>query len=116
MKIEQLGDIVAQWAESQPSVTRAYIYGSRVRGSHREDSDLDVAIEIQPLPGDSSAFATWISEAFELCQSLASMLPVPVGLEWYGGKHGTPTIHRGLTAGSVVVYERAARPCAQPGR
>lgn len=108
MGIEQLGEIVAKWAASQPRVIRAYLYGSRVRGSHREDSDLDVAIEIEPLPGDSSAFATWISEASDLRQSLAPLLPVPVDLEWYGSDHETPTIHHGITAGSLLVYERAA--------
>ena len=82
MEIEQLRALVAQWAASQPIVTRAHLYGSRVRGSHREDSDLDVAIEITPLPGDSSAFATWIAEASRLALSLAPLLPLPVDLEW----------------------------------
>jgi predicted nucleotidyltransferase len=108
VEIEQLRALVAQWAASQPIVTCAHIYGSRVRGSHREDSDLDVAIEIAPLPGDSSALATWISEASHLAGSLARLLPVPIDLEWYGGEFETPTVHRGLAAGSLVAYERAA--------
>ena len=108
MEIDEMAEIVAKWAASQPMVTRAYLYGSRVHGTLQDDSDLDIAIEIQPLPGDSSAFATWISEASALRRSLAPLLPMSADLEWYGGADATPTIERGLVAGSRLVYERAA--------
>jgi predicted nucleotidyltransferase len=107
MGLVELGSIVEKWASSQPLVTRAILYGSRVKGTHRPDSDLDVAIELTPLPGDGSTLATWFGEESRLTASLAPLLPVPLDLEWYGDAELTPTIHRGLEAGSVVVFTRA---------
>lgn len=46
-------EIVAAWADAHPHVWRACIIGSRVRGDHRPDSDLDVVV--QPPPGGMSA-------------------------------------------------------------
>lgn len=96
---------VADWANDQPLVRKAYLYGSRVRGTHRLDSDLDVAVEIVPLPGDSCSLATWIGESHRLEASVARIVPVVVHLEWYGGEVETPRIHKALEQSSIVVYE-----------
>ena len=106
MNLVELADLVARWASTQPIVSRAHLYGSRVHGTNGPNSDLDVAIEIIPLPGDISPLATWIAEGRGLAESLASLLPCALDLEWYGGATETPTIHRGLVAGSVLVYEQ----------
>ena len=37
------------WAQSKNTIRRFWIYGSRLRGTQREDSDLDVAIEIDTI-------------------------------------------------------------------
>ncbi|GAB7543676.1 nucleotidyltransferase family protein [Cupriavidus sp. 8B] len=49
------------WAESQPHVRRPWIFGSRLKGMQRVDSDLDVAMEIDPVGGDESAAVTWVA-------------------------------------------------------
>ena len=108
MDIAKLGVLVAGWAALQPIVTRTHLYGSRVRGSHTSDSDLDVAIEIVQMPGDNSVLDTWIAQKAHLAGSLAKLLPVKLDLEWYGGATETPTIHRSLSEGAIVVYERVA--------
>jgi len=84
------------------------LYGSRVSGTNSPESDLDVAVEIEALPGDSSPLATWIGEGSRLSASLAPLLPVPLHLEWYGGAQATPTVHSGIVAASLVVFARAA--------
>lgn len=33
------------WAKTTPEVVNVWIFGSRVRGAHRPDSDVDVAVE-----------------------------------------------------------------------
>jgi predicted nucleotidyltransferase len=35
---------VKEWAEQQPAIYTVAFFGSRVKGTHREDSDLDVAV------------------------------------------------------------------------
>jgi len=106
MVINELGDIVSTWATGQPLVSAAYLYGSRVKGTHRVDSDLDVAIEIEPERGDSSAKATWICEKQWLTNSLQSLLPMELHLEWYD-EYETPTVKQGLEDGHIKVFERS---------
>jgi predicted nucleotidyltransferase len=96
--------IVARWAASQPLITRAWIFGSRVRGTARTDSDVDVAIEVCALPGDAEPLATFISEADRLRRSIQALLPFKVDLQWHGGPVETPAIHAGLNQSSILVY------------
>jgi predicted nucleotidyltransferase len=105
MDIERLSTTVATWASSEPLVRKAYFFGSRVRGSHKPESDLDVAVELLPMPGDENLLATWIGEARRLTASLSTRLPVSLDLQWYGGPEETPTVHAGLQAGNLVIYE-----------
>ena len=52
--LTELAGIVADWADGCPGVERVFLFGSRVRGDHRPDSDLDLAIE--PSTHPSSMF------------------------------------------------------------
>lgn len=104
MEIASIRTLVTQWAASQPLVCKAWIFGSRVRGVERSDSDVDVAIELCTLPGDSSPLVTFMFEKDELKRSLQAALPVDVDLQWYGGPVETPTVHAGLEHSSVLVY------------
>ena len=46
LTIENAARIVGGWACQTDYVRRAWLYGSRIRRTNREDSDLDVAIEV----------------------------------------------------------------------
>lgn len=105
MDIEAMAAAVGEWARSQPLVRRAYIFGSRVKGTNRPDSDLDVAIELLPLSGEEDSGLTWHREAQRLKDSIAQIIPVVIDLNWYGGADETPCVHAGLQAGSRVVYD-----------
>ena len=107
--LPQLAASLTAWCFTEPLIVRAFIYGSRVRGTDRLDSDLDVAVELKPLPGDSSELATWMGEARRLKTQLGSVLPVALDLEWHGGPVETPTVHRGLRDGCILVFDR--EPC-----
>lgn len=49
------------WAASKPFVKRMWLFGSRATGKHRPDSDLDVAIEIDPVrPADATPLASFV--------------------------------------------------------
>ncbi|WP_169117074.1 nucleotidyltransferase domain-containing protein [Aromatoleum anaerobium] len=109
ISIETLSEMVASWAATEPVVEKAYLFGSRVRGDNRHDSDLDVAIEITTRRGDSGSLATWIAEAAQLRCSISLRIPFAVDLQWYGGPIETPVVHAGLIVGSRIVYERPAQ-------
>lgn len=105
MNVENMAAAVATWASTQPLVRKAYLFGSRVRGTHQPESDLDVAVELLTLPGDSNPFTTWIGEAQRLKASIAGIVPVNIDLNWYGGEVETPRIHKALEQSSFVVYD-----------
>lgn len=51
---------ILKWAEKHSEIARVYLYGSRARGDHRPDSDIDLAIEVIAQRGDANSFATWM--------------------------------------------------------
>jgi uncharacterized protein len=79
-----------------------------VRGTERPDSDLDVAVEHDAMPGDSDAFTTAIGEADNWRNELGPCVSAPLDLQSYIPGL-TPTIQAGLDKSSLLVYERAAR-------
>ncbi|MBV7515855.1 nucleotidyltransferase domain-containing protein [Pseudomonas sp. PDM25] len=105
MKFDDMAAAIAKWAGTQPLVRKAYLFGSRVRGTHRPDCDFDVAVEIFTLPGDSSPFTTWTGEAQRLKSSIAGVVPVAIDLDWFGDEGETPRIHAALEQSSLVVYD-----------
>lgn len=60
--LEKLACILADWVEPAKGFD-IYLFGSRVRGDHRTDSDVDVVIPIPRLPTPSDA--AWWSEINE---------------------------------------------------
>ncbi len=103
MGIEELKAIIAQWAHDEPLVTKAYIFGSRVRNDFRDDSDLDVAVEIRTMPGDSNVLATWIGEHKSMEKRLAKLIPYKLQLENLDGEN-TPTVQNGVRESGIMVY------------
>lgn len=104
MNIEELKVQVRLWAASEPLVNKAYIFGSRYRGSHHKNSDLDLAIEIIKMPNDSGPYATFSFEKTNLLASIAKRVPYLIDLQWYGGAIETPTIRKGILQSSELVF------------
>ena len=77
MNLNGVAIVVAERAESMPNVKAAYLFGSRVKGTNRSDSDLDVAIA---LDGEDEGLADWICDAAEMRNALGAMLPMPLDL------------------------------------
>ena len=103
----QIKTIVAKWAESEPLVTKAYIFGSRAKGNYRDNSDLDVAVELEKQPGDSNVLATWICVGDSLEKRLSAMLPFKVQLENLDGAE-TLIVSSGVRSSSILIYDREA--------
>jgi len=100
MDIDKIQEILTKWGKQKPLVKIIYIFGSRARGDHRPDSDLDIALELDnnevPSGDESGGIATWMFEAEEWRKELAELIPLEIQLEHYEGKE-TPTIAKGLS-------------------
>jgi predicted nucleotidyltransferase len=110
MEMSQIAKAISTWAEGKPLVKHVYIFGSRVRGDHRHDSDIDVAVELDPDAfrgiDDSNGLATWMFETKGWKDELEQFIPLKVQLERFHPEQ-TPTIGKGLAQTSQLVYEKA---------
>ena len=119
MKIEELNigkaeGIIIDWAKNKPFITKVYLFGSRISGkSHktgenfRPDSDLDVAIEFDPIGNDENALTTWTADAKKWKSELLNLLGFSreqdLHLEWYHPEE-TPRLREYLNAGNRIIY------------
>jgi len=47
-----VADSIARWAAENPEVRRVWVFGSRAKGTHGPNSEIDIAVELEPV-GDS---------------------------------------------------------------
>lgn len=105
MTIEEAAKFVAVWASEKPQISKVHFYGSRVKKTHREDSDLDIAVALIANLDESGGLATWMHYSDQWSQELNKAIPYEVQLEWDAGNK-TPIIKKGLAEGSQLVYEK----------
>jgi predicted nucleotidyltransferase len=70
-ELKQLAQTLADWAADK-SVT-VYLFGSRVRGDHRQDSDVDIFV--QPGKATRETAVWWTVQNSEDFASLRARLP-----------------------------------------
>lgn len=91
-------------------VKRVYVFGSRVRGDNRPDSDIDIAVELDSAAflgvDESGGLATWMFETKGWKEELEKLVPLKVQLERYHPEQ-TPTVGKGLARSSQLIYEKA---------
>jgi predicted nucleotidyltransferase len=97
--------VIAEWAAGEDIVQRVWFYGSRFRGTHRSDSDIDIAVEHGKRPGDSNEFTTAISESSQWEDAINRKTYLKVDVQSYR-TGDCPTVGAGLEAGCRIIYER----------
>lgn len=107
-----VADSIARWAEATPKVRRVWVFGSRAKGTHQPDSDIDIAVELEPVADSEETITRWIANSALWRSQLQSRIVERVDLEWFDPDGSTPTIAAGLNEAKVLIYERAT--CA-PG-
>ena len=90
MNVEDIARQVQQWAAGERLVRRVYLFGSRARGDHRSDSDIDLAVLCRMDPeilrqcgGDyaSARMFFWHDHQAPWLAQLAPRFSVPVDLQ-----------------------------------
>lgn len=110
MELPEIAGLVSAWAKDKPLVKRIYLFGSRVRGDHGPESDIDIAVELDPSAfrgvDESGGLATWMFEAEAWREELRRLIPLKLQLERYHPEQ-TPTVGKGLARSSQLIYEKA---------
>ena len=103
---KEIIQIFRKWVSEKPFIREVFIYGSQVQGIAREDSDLDIGIELDPDTGDENALATFSCEVENWKSELQPLIKWPLHLEYNNLSGGTPRITEGKQKGHIVVYKR----------
>lgn len=74
-------EAIVEWAKKVPVITKAWVFGSRVKCTNREDSDLDIAVEHSAMKGDSNAFTTSIAESGKWRNELQRLVSLDIDLQ-----------------------------------
>jgi predicted nucleotidyltransferase len=67
-----------EWAANKASISEVWIFGSRARGTHQGDSDLDVAVSV--LGARDIRFNIWFWQFPKWRGELQALLPVAIDL------------------------------------
>jgi len=101
-----MADAIARWAAQNPRIRRVWAYGSRAKGTHRPDSDIDLAVELEPVADSEEALAVWMGHAGSWRWQLQSRISPKVDLEWFDPDGTTRAIAAALDEAKVLIYER----------
>jgi predicted nucleotidyltransferase len=101
-------DSIAQWAAENPEVRFVWVFGSRAKNTHRADSDIDIAVELEPVADSEETLTRWIAHADLMKSQLQSRIAPKVDLEWFDPDGSTPNIEAALNDAKMLVYERAS--------
>jgi hypothetical protein len=75
-EVRQLAKIIADWSAPAPDF-KFYLFGSRVRGDHRPDSDVDLHFKLPPMPTHEST-KWWTDQNTANWNSLRAALAWPL--------------------------------------
>ena len=101
---------LAGWAADRPEIAELWLYGSRVKGSARPDSDLDIAV----LLTSASDLSKVIRQARSLEDSLQGILPVPVDFDVMNSGYLGDDILAEIVEHGRLVFRREKRDNEHP--
>jgi predicted nucleotidyltransferase len=115
MKNSDLNKIKAsieKWANNIQTIRAIWFFGSRIKETNRDDSDLDVAIELIYTDPDS-ALAHWMFDKDKWLKEIQEFSMISIDLQWHHPK-ATPTIAQGIHETSIKIFERKSNYSSQP--
>ena len=112
MLTKLLSNAIVTWATRYPAILRVWLYGSRVKGTARPDSDLDVAVEIHSHEFRGQApYLWWMFESKAMKASLSEVLS-PVKLDMQQYEQSALEVLTGVADHGILLY---GPPIQEPG-
>ena len=78
LRLFSLAEILAQWVDPVPGIPSIYLFGSRVRGDHRPDSDVDVRMFLDQWEPIGATLQWWQEQNETDFATLKAQLPGPL--------------------------------------
>jgi predicted nucleotidyltransferase len=79
-ELRALAEILAEWVDDVPGVTAVYLFGSRVRGDHDSDSDIDVRLYLDEWDVCNATTKWWTEQNKTDFAALKARLPGPLSI------------------------------------
>jgi len=92
------------WAADQPRMLAVYVFGSRAKGTHRPDSDIDLAV-VMDGETEGEQHANWIFIESESRSTRQLILPVHTDI--HVALESNKTVMPAVVDHGIKVYERA---------
>jgi predicted nucleotidyltransferase len=102
-------DLITAWLVSKPRIVEAYFFGSRVKGSWTETSDVDVGLVISENTKYTAATVWW----FDLPQwrlEVENLLPVKLDLQFVNPEEDGHCVVSQIADHAVRFYKRDPIP------
>jgi predicted nucleotidyltransferase len=80
IELQALASTVAKWVDEVPGVPAVYLFGSRVRGDHRPDSDVDIRLYLPDWVLDNATGFWWLQQNQTDFSELKAQLPGPLSM------------------------------------
>jgi hypothetical protein len=99
-------------AKTVPMIKRMWLFGSRVKGTATDGSDLDLAVEIEWIPGlmlgaCEDPFSLWCAVLPHFEKRMKDISPWPLDLQNLVDEKATPNVFAYIRENSQLVYEKA---------
>jgi hypothetical protein len=101
---------IAEWAAETPEVRRVWVFGSHATGTATRDSDLDIAVELEPVADSEETLTRWIPCSPLWRLQLQRRTAASIALHWFDPDGRTPTMQEQLDEDRLLIYERASWP------
>jgi hypothetical protein len=102
-ELRALAEILADWVEPAPCIPAVYLFGSRVRGDHRPDSDVDVRLLLNEWNVCMDTAQWWLEQNRTNYDALRARLPGPLSPHREDGDFVDQFIREGRKSPVLVV-------------
>ena len=116
MTLSEAGKVIAGWCELDSCIEKAWIFGSRARGTHSESSDIDVAIQVRPRLRFETTESAMFHERVQWNEDLQLLLPWTLHLCRYEPaadirthSEGICHIKHAVESEGILVFDRKAQ-------
>ena len=107
MNNKEISKILFALGKKEKAIKAIYIYGSRVKNTYNQDSDLDIAIEVYKLPGDLNTDATFIGEVNRWHDHLKPLIAYKLDIQQLNFSDNESIITKAIEKEGVKAYSRS---------